>query len=139
MGRHAEKAVPELRRMLTAPGHRLVHYAILETLEQIGPAAKGATPEILGRLSDPDENVRRSAIRALGKVSPPAELAVPALVAILQDSNAKAYHLDAIESLGAIGPAAKAALLALTAVEQEGDLSLRDAAATALRRIKTDP
>jgi HEAT repeat protein len=59
-----------------------------QTLARIGPAAEAAVPELLAALDDPDEDVRRSVIRALGQIGPAAADAVPALLGVVQQGKA---------------------------------------------------
>ena len=64
-------------------------------------------------LKDKDQEVRYSAARALGKIGPKAEKAVPALVRALKDKN-EYVRQWAASALGKIGPKAEKAVPALT-------------------------
>ena len=63
-------------------------------------------------LQDPDAAVRLEAARAIGKLGPKAQSAVPALVKALGDDDAD-VRAGAARAIGAIGPAAKSAVPAL--------------------------
>jgi HEAT repeat protein len=49
----------------------------------MGSDAKDAVPHLVKLLDDPDESVRKAATRTLGRIGPPADQAVPALVRTL--------------------------------------------------------
>jgi alpha-L-fucosidase len=96
------------------------------------------TASDLGRaLSDPEADVRRSAVVALTQIGPRAAAAVPALVKLLDD-NDRSLRWRAALALGQIGPAAKAAAPALVAALKDGDEDVRLRAAQALARIGPD-
>ena len=58
-------------------------------------------------LTDPDLEVRRSAIFALGRIGPTAKSAVPDLVAALKDPDEE-IHAEAARALKRIDPEAAA-------------------------------
>ena len=60
-------------------------------------------------VSASDFEVRRAAIKALGKIGPDARAAIPALIRNMKDENAFIREYSA-ESLGQIGPVAKEAV-----------------------------
>ena len=73
-----------------------------------------AVPALVVALNDPQDNVRQSAVDALGMIGPDAAPAVPALVAVLNDPEDKVGWIAA-SALGKIGPDAAPAVPALVA------------------------
>ena len=106
------------------------------------PATGENTPssmELIGRLQDPDAEIRLAALRALQRRGPQAKTAVPALIDALEDQE-PLLRIEAARALGAIGPDAKTAVPALVkrledkaAVRFEGSVAF--AAAKALGEI----
>lgn len=83
-----------------------------------------------------DWDVRGLAIRALGRIGPDANRAVPALIGVIRDKSTH-YQLrdDAVEALGMIGPTAKAAIPYIVKQRFSVYDASRERAATAMRRI----
>ncbi len=84
----------------------------------IGPAAKELVPALANALEDEDAGVRQRVARAIGKIGPPADGAIPALVAeLVKDRGPLTIPMearkDAANALGMIGEAAVPALTAL--------------------------
>ena len=93
-------------------------------------------PALLEALKDEDEDVRRLAVFALGRISPAPKDAVPALIEALKDED-EDVRAGAAYALGKIGPAAKDSVPALKALsENEIDPEVRKAAADALKKIQ---
>ena len=93
-------------------------------------------PALLEALKDEDEDVRRLAVFALGRISPAPKDAVPALIEALKDED-EDVRAGAAYALGKIGPAAKDAVPALKAM-MEGDsyTKARRDAVHALQKIQ---
>lgn len=78
----------------------------------LGPAGGEAVPDLVKLVSeDPDDDVRRSAAEALGKLgaTPEAAEAVAGLVAMLWSADGEA-RANAAQALGALGPVARPAV-----------------------------
>jgi HEAT repeat protein len=92
---------------------------------------------VLTKLTKPENelDVRRSAIRCLGRIDGQAETTVPILVRLLHDKKLR-IRLDAIFALGALGPQAKKAIAPLRKIAEDGLDLARDEAARALRQIE---
>lgn len=127
--RMGESAVPEMRKALAAKDYD-VCVKIMEIVIEIGPAARGAIPELLAlpdnldaaqalgaigpsaipalavALSNDDKNVRNLAARALWWMDRKAEGAVPALIKALNDPEPD-VRSNVYRTLGNIGPAAR--------------------------------
>ena len=88
-------------------------------------------------LKSDDQEVRRTALHALGQLGPRAKAAVPAVLAGLHHRNWELRSAAAL-TLGQIGPGAKPAVGQLTAAlaDMEGDV--RVSAIEALGRIGPD-
>jgi HEAT repeat protein len=118
-----------------------------EKLGEMGPAARAAVKPLAAALADEDLNVRYWAARALGEMAEQAGPAVPALVGALRTTlpgrglqGPMRYYADvravSAEALGRIGAAARMALPALKEALDDGDQSVREAAAEAVKRIE---
>ncbi len=124
--------------------HRLLLFAILiEFLvtavhAQDEPTYEGRTvSQWVGLLQDSaDEEERRSAAEALGKIGPSARNAVPALIEALENDADSKGAWTAANALAKIGPDAEAAVPALIrALQRDEDESGAWAAAHALTEI----
>ncbi len=102
----AKTAVRELAPLVSDTGEG-VAYAALNTLEQLGPDAGPALPELLAALDAPEHPSRSDVMEALGAIGPAARPAIPKLVTQLERLDNGA---DACKALGKIG--AQAQLLA---------------------------
>ena len=71
-------------------------------LEDVGPAAKSASPDVAKLLTDEQPEVRMHAALTLGEIGPDAAAAVPQLIAALNDKEA-AVKIGAADALGKIG------------------------------------
>src|SRR5262245_51328408 len=87
-----------------------------------------------GQLRHPEPRQRRQAAYALGRIGPPAQDAVPALIAALRDGDSE-VRWQVTQALGRIGPAARAAVPALLGMVQEGHPDVRYTARQALERV----
>src|SRR4029077_17572222 len=103
-----EKIVPRAMAALNMPKAR---YWALLLLEDVGPAAKSAAPEVAKLLNDEQPEVRMHAALTLGEIGPDAIDTVPNLIGALNDKEA-AVRIGAAYALGKIG--AKDATGALT-------------------------
>src|SRR5262249_30345783 len=154
-----QAAVPDLIAALSDEDAE-VRDLSARTLGQLGPEAEAALPALAtvaasdrdeggrrmaerGRrsiasieaLEDPRAEVRLQAAWTLGRCGWAAARAVPALVETLKDEDLH-VRVEAATSLGLIGSDARAALPALREVERaDGEESVRDAAAGALKAI----
>lgn len=94
-------------------------------LEEIGPDAKPAVPQLIEALKDDDTRVRQCAASALGAIGPEAKAAVPHLAAMLPEEDCGS---EAGYALGKIGEPALPALLEALKGE-DGEARLHAAAA----------
>jgi HEAT repeat protein len=107
-----------------------VAMAAAAALGKFGPAALGAVPELIKRLTDPCASVREEAARALGNIGPAASAAVPALIDALKGDGSREPSNSAIEALAQIN--AETAVSVLIEVLRHPDLDRRWTAAAAL-------
>jgi len=159
---HAAVAVPILREMLRDADISSRHQAI-NTLGQLGPAAKDALPELaellterqygfmvantLGRiggdavpalvkaLESGDQQTQRAAVQALGQIGPDAAAAVPTLLKMLTAPDRSGSRQMVQFALQRIGPAVAPELAKLLIAEET---AVRRAAAEALQRFGGD-
>jgi HEAT repeat protein len=99
-------------------------------------ADTAAVPVLLDLLGDPDDFVQGVAATVLGEVHPPERI-VPALVALLDDRNAR-RRSGACRVLHYFGPAAKKAVPALVSALQDENARVRLWAAAALGEMAPD-
>src|SRR5262249_12500436 len=98
----------------------------------LGVDGRDGVPALVAAMKDPDEGVRRQAVRSLGEIGPPAADAVPVLIDAIQKPDLGA---DAVLALEGIGPAAVRSLgWALT----DDSVAVRRAVAAVLRSIGRD-
>jgi HEAT repeats len=129
VGKQPDLALPVLRRALQDPT-ALTRCRALAVVERLGDEAHATLPDIVPlATTDPDKNVRVTALSCLGNFGPPA---VPALRAALRDPDAQ-VRLWSATALARIGPPARDAVPELRRLL--ADPAVRDYAAEALSRI----
>jgi HEAT repeat protein len=109
LGERGRLALPELKAACRDRDPEL-RAAALAALGEV--SSDSGMPILIEGLNDPQEAVRRAAVRALGTMGPKAAEAVLGLTRLVEDERLGARE-DAIVALGRIGPAARAALPAL--------------------------
>lgn len=119
-----------------------VRFEAADSLGVVGPVADKAIPPLLAlALSDPEPKVRKKALTAIlciqgmHRFRDDPVKAVPVLIESLQHKLPQT-RWEAAQILGAIGPQAKEAVGGLTKAIQDKDQRVRDAATTALERIR---
>ena len=129
------KAVPVLTKTLASKDEN-IRVQGAQALQSIGAEAKSAIPDLVRAFkSDPEENVRSSAIFALGGIGKDA---VPALIAALQDPD-PIIRRGATSALKGIGKDAKDAIPALVLVlKTDKDSGVHFSAASALGSIEPE-
>jgi HEAT repeat protein len=132
IGPAAKPAVGPLIAAL-ADSDDAVRDAAAEALAAFG---KDAVAPLVAALKHTDANVRRGAAAALSNMGPAARDAVEPLVTLLKNDADADVREAAIRALGAIGPDAKTAAPALRDALTDKDQRIREAAATALKRIE---
>jgi len=117
LGPDAKPALPALIKALgTKEYDAYQRTALADAIGAIGAAATSASPTLLVLLDHPDPILRASVARALGRVQPPADQAVPKLLTMIaKDSNSN-VRTAAIFALGKMGPSASAAAEPLKAM-----------------------
>ena len=81
--------------------------AIYELMNELGPAAREATPAIIPALKSDDEFTASCAAEALSKIDAPPDLALPALLDAMRTSPHADTRLFAAQSVGRFGEKAK--------------------------------
>jgi hypothetical protein len=84
LARIGRDAVPALVQVLRESESPELREQAAVALARMGPDAAAAVAPLITALDDPDEGVRKNAIRALGQIGPAASKAVPELVDILK-------------------------------------------------------
>lgn len=111
----------------------------LQVLVRLGPDAVGAVPALTGTLEDPDPELRREALFALGAIGPAAATATAEITKRLSDDEEKMeVKHAACFALGSIGPAAKVALPELRRQLESDDEFQRVASVWAYLKILPD-
>lgn len=103
-------------------------FLILRVLEEIGPQAVAATPDLLELVRKSDRLVSLAACAALGSIGPGASNAIPAIEFCLTNPLTPDAHLDAAVALSRIEPNNKTAVAALKKFQTNGDPGLLDRA-----------
>jgi HEAT repeat protein len=110
-------------------------FFLLATLTLAGCSHQEPTDELLGDLRSSSDADRVRAVRLLQNRTDDAPKVVPALIKSLNDHDSDVRRSAAI-GLGYYGEEAEAALPALEKKEQDPDARVRDAARTAISRIR---
>ncbi|MBI2823842.1 MAG: HEAT repeat domain-containing protein [Planctomycetia bacterium] len=124
----AETIEPAIRAALDEMDPTVLEH-VMDALAAVG---EKAVPVLVAGLKDPKQ--RDPAIRALGRIGPAAQAAVPALAALVSSADLVVVR-DAAAALGAIGPSASKAVPSITALLGKSDSSVGYAAAIALGKI----
>jgi HEAT repeat protein len=103
-----------------------------EVLAHYGAAAKSAVGALVGLLQDPSDNVRASAIVALGSMGADARAAIPALGQALAADKSHMVRYNAVIAIGAIDAAAGRDALTKAATSDK-DRDIQEAAKAALK------
>ena len=156
------KAIPTLESMLGDRSGSVACCAATE-LGELQAAAEPVVPSLVNALHHPDDDTRRAAAYALGRIGPAAipslraamapgspettkdqvvealawigRPAIPSLIEALADPT-PSVRRRAARALGRLGPAAKQAEPALIKAVSDPQTEVRDAAADALRHIR---
>jgi HEAT repeat protein len=165
IGPAAQEAVPDMIKLLRVPEEdsNFVQHGLKECFASIGPDAcaalaemlrdpdpgnrrraaivleqmgAGAAPAVTALMASLDDTAARDwAAAALGRIGPEAELAIPALIRLLE-SDDFTVRVCAARALGEIGPASESAVPSLTTLLHDRELRVRVAADEALHRIE---
>jgi len=107
-----------------------------QMLGECGHLARSATPALLRRLKDKQEDVRLATAEALLKIDPETHWNAGMGVLLDELKNPDVLiRILASEALGRLGPRAKEARSALESVERDPEPEVRQAAAQALKKI----
>jgi HEAT repeat protein len=134
----AAMGAPAVPKLIGALKYAPLRGQVASILGRIGPPAAPATDALAKLLSDPDPNVSIEAGHALAAIGPDAKAAVPALIAVLNQTAGQAEggpRHAAVFALGKIGPAAKPADAALLAILRKSNDSLSLLSAWSLLKI----
>ena len=134
LGPLAEKAVPDLIKILQEQISDSSQFSTAESLGNLGPAARSAVPSLIAALTAKSISIRAEACRALGRIGVDAELVVPLLEKALRDP-AIAVRRSAAASLGDFGSDSASAVPLLTAALEDPDKGVRNCARKALDGI----
>jgi HEAT repeat protein len=126
------RAVPLCIRSLEEKGP--LRYFTLQLLIKVSPDAAPAIPALAMTLADPQPELRRESLFALGAIGAAAAKVTDKIVEKLVDEEADVRHA-ACYALGKIGPDAQAALPKLRAAMDSDDEFLRMAAVWASLKI----
>ena len=134
----AAMGAPAVPKLIGALKYAPLRGQVASILGRIGPPAAPATDALAKLLSDPDPNVSIEAAHALAGIGPDAKAAVPALIAVLSNTEGQTeggLRHAAVFALGKIGPAAKPADAALLAILRKSNDSLSLLSAWSLLKI----
>ena len=109
------------------------------TLFRIAGNQKEFVDEILTYLRDADSDVRTEAASALGKIGQPASIAIPSLIAMIENRDEDEYDIGIyMESLVAIGGASPIVIETLLNASKSDIETIREDAEEILAELKTD-
>ena len=132
LGVNAKDAVPSLTKIYEQnPAARA---DVLYSLGCIGPAAEGAVPWLLKKLTDTNGKERAWIVDALGQIHAQSALVVPVLINCLDDSNSK-VRVDAALALGEYGTDAKPAVPVLIDLLNDKGKGVKNSTTLALKMI----
>lgn len=108
-------------------------------LDDLGPLAAPAVPDLMRAATTGDGYVKQDAIRGLRSIGPKAASAVELLIGVinadLSEGRASLRVFYAVEALGNIGEAAQKSIPALERAAGSGDKYLADEAKKALEKL----
>ncbi len=137
LGPLAKTAVPTLKEYLANKDTPLaVRQQAARVLQEIGPAAEPAIPQLIAAMKYPDVQVQVAAAMALGNIGKEPEKTVPALLAAMKVDD-KRVPTAAAEALGAFPSQSKKIVPALLEALKENVPSLQLAAVKSLGQIET--
>jgi HEAT repeat protein len=131
VGRPAVPALVGLLADWEKEAHRL---AAIRLLEQLGPSAAEAAPQLADVMAGSDTTLRLAAAEALTRLGTGAAAVVPALIRTLSDWSPPVRRAAA-RALGAAGPPAGHAVPSLLGLLADWDDGAREAAAAALAAV----
>jgi HEAT repeat protein len=112
-----------------------VRYRAVKAISKIGANA-AAVPALAQALQEDNSEIVYYAAKSLEELGADAKPAVPSLIKALQDKRHQKSHYYVLKTLKNVGPDAADAIPAVKAVLQDSDQSVREAAASALRKIE---
>jgi HEAT repeat protein len=130
----AERILPALLRVILNDPSEIIRGEALRRLAAFGPAALAPLDSLKGVLRDPSPPVRLATAQAVWRVAGRADLAVPVLVALLDEADAQ-LRSQVVSEIGRLGFYAREAVPALTKALRAADPSTRFALAASLWQI----
>jgi|GEM_PF-6198822 len=142
-----QQSLEEIRQMKT-DRYKNLKTELEHEKAQAGISAENAGPEknqrdlirdgLLDGLTDPTSFVRSRSARRIANMQPPMVEAIPALIKMLNDTDAECRG-SAAGALGSIGPAAHDAIDPLAKLTGDADPNVRGIAHAALQQIRGAP
>lgn len=130
IGLPAQAAVPVLVQLATSDGRSSIHSEAAGALPTIDlSAGRRVMMHSLSKLHDPDPQIRRDAVSALGALGPLAKPAVSPLLIIVNDPNTIVRD-RAVRALGAIGLPTERVIRGLIEALRDPEWTVRYAAVT---------
>lgn len=120
---------------LLAGKHAASHLWAVQSLIQMGPAARSAIPAIIKAMQSGHHELRLATIDALGAIARDPERSLPVLQQVLKHQNPQ-YRARAAGSLGKFGDAAAVAISSLKAATKDSDPAVVLAATAALKELE---
>jgi HEAT repeat protein len=113
-----------------------IRVRFITALGEAGPAAAQAIPALGQAAADPDEEIRKAAVIALGLVGkgPAAANAIPILIAALNDAD-RQVRVEAVWGLSRSGAQSKPLIAALVAALSDPDGEVASSASSAVCKI----
>lgn len=135
IGAEAVEATPALIESLDDKNPEVIYYAA-KALAKIGQPAQASGPALAKTLdSQSDPKLRRVLSKAIYEVETTSTKVVPSLTKAMSDEDADVCYY-AVMAMSRLGKSAKSAVPTVRALAQRGDARVKEAAESALERIR---
>ena len=135
----AKPGIPALLKALHSDSSADVRQQAAQALGKMGPETAAWKNDLLEAMNkDRDKTVRLYVLRTLsGSMGESFPMVLPELTSLLKTEADGEIRLALVQEIGAMGPAAASALPALMAAQQDVQITIREAAKAAVKKVQT--
>ena len=135
----AKPAIPALLKALRSDSSADVRQQAAQAVGKMGPEIAAWKDDLLEAMKkDRDKSVRLHVLRALsGSLGESFPMVLPELISLLKTEADGEIRLALVQEIGAMGPAAIGALPSLMAAQQDVQITIREAAKAAVKKVQT--